>query len=84
MEQRIQDVLVFAGGSVRAAAGAEFELADLEVLLELAPLNVSGFAVLGSRADRAARFDEGPVGADEVVLKYREVRLGGGQAGVPE
>jgi len=43
--------------------------AELEVLLELAPLVVGGFAVLGRWSHRAACVDEGPVGADEVVLE---------------
>ena len=58
-----------AGGSVGAAAGAEFELALFEVLLELAPFLIGGFAVLGLGADGPALVEEGPVGADEVVLE---------------
>jgi hypothetical protein len=62
-------VLVGAGGSVGAPAGAEFELALLEVLLELAPFPGGGLAVLGFGADGPALVQVGAVGADEIVLE---------------
>jgi hypothetical protein len=40
-------VFVLAGGAVGASAFAEFELAGLEVLLELAPLLLGRLAVFG-------------------------------------
>jgi hypothetical protein len=74
-EHRAADagVLVGAGGSVRAPAGAEFEFALFEVLLELAPLLGGWVAVLGFGADGPALVEVGAVGADEVVLEDGEV-----------
>ncbi|KFZ79213.1 hypothetical protein ED92_26875 [Amycolatopsis sp. MJM2582] len=46
-------VLVLAGGAVGAAAGAEFQLACVEVLLEFGPFLVGWFAVLVGWPDRA-------------------------------
>src|SRR6266550_3796873 len=77
-------VLVFAGAAVGPSAGAQFQLAQLEVFVELAPLVVGGFAVLGLGPNGAALVKEGPVGADQVVLKHGGVCLGGGEVGVPE
>src|SRR5882757_1988303 len=71
-----RDMLVLAWGLVRAAAGAELELAGLEMLLELSPLHLGRRAVLLGRADRAALREERPVGADQVVLEHRRRRPG--------
>jgi len=68
----------WAQGSVRAPAGAEFELALFGMLLELAPFLVGGLAVLGLGPCGPAIAEECPVGADEVVLEDDEVVLRGG------
>ncbi len=53
VEHRAADagVLVLARGSVGACAGAEFDLAFVEVLLELGPFSVADRAVLVGVAD---------------------------------
>jgi hypothetical protein len=56
-------VLVGAGGSVGAPAGAELELALLEVLLELAPFIGGRLPVFGFGADGPALVEVGAVGA---------------------
>lgn len=69
---------------VGAAAGAQFEFAELEVFVELVPFVVSGLAIFGFGADRAAPVEKPAIGADQVVLEYREVGLRGGQVVVSE
>lgn len=85
-EHRASDagVLVLAGGSVGASAGSEFEFALVEVLVELGPFLVCGFAILSFGAEAAAIVEEGSVGADQVVLEDGQVVLGGVEARVPE
>ena len=60
-EHRAADAGVFvaAGGAVGTGAGAELELAGVEVLLELAPFGVGGLAVFGFRAGGATVVEEG-------------------------
>lgn len=62
-------VFVFAGGAVGAATFADFELAGLEVLLEVAPFLVGGLAVFGLGSFGSPLVDEGAVGADEVRVE---------------
>ncbi len=77
-------VFVPARRAVGAGAGAEFELAAGEVLLELGPLLGGGFAVLLAGALGAAPVHERGVVAQHVVLVDRNVCLGGGQVAVTE
>jgi len=77
-------VFVLAGAAVGAGAGAEFDLAQGEVLLELAPFRVGGLAVLGLGPDGAAFGQVGAVGPDQLVLEDRDVGLGAGEALVAE
>ena len=62
-------VLVLAGAAVGSSASAQFQLAQLEMCVELAPFGVGGFAVLGLGPDRSALIEESAVGADQVVLE---------------
>lgn len=68
---------VLAGGSVGAFAGAQGDLAEAEVVAELDPLGVAGFAVLLARAPLPAFVDEGSVAADDFFGIDRDVALGG-------
>ncbi len=77
-------MFVLARGAVWASAGAEFELADLEMGVEFSDLVVGGFAILLFRSDGAAGVEEGAVAADQVVLEHRGVPLRGGDVGVAE
>lgn len=77
-------VFVLAGCAVGAAAFAEFELSELEVLVELAPLVLGGFAVFGLGSCGPPVVQERPVVADQVVLEDREVCLRGVDVGVAE
>jgi hypothetical protein len=65
-------VFVDAGGDVGAVAVAEGDLAEQEVLFELAPLVAGGGALLGAVAQLATVLDERFVGGDE---EFREHRL---------
>jgi hypothetical protein len=60
--------LVRAGCAVGASAVAEFDLSEMEVLLELRPFGLGRFAIFIAGADGSAPVDEATVGADEVVL----------------
>ncbi|OIJ91681.1 hypothetical protein BIV24_15625 [Streptomyces colonosanans] len=60
-------MLMSARGSVTAAAGAEFDLAFGEVLVELLPFFRRGVAVLLARAELAAPGEEGAVVAEHVL-----------------
>src|SRR5581483_9424217 len=77
-------VFVRAGTAVGAPAAAEFEFALFEVLLELAPFGVGGFAVLGLGAQRSAGVEEPAIGADQLVVEDCVVALDGGQGLVTE
>jgi hypothetical protein len=54
----------------------------VEVLLEVAPFLVGGFAVLGLGPGGAASGEEGLIGADEFVVEHGEVFLGDVDVGV--
>ncbi|MEU4814884.1 hypothetical protein AB0G03_04445 [Micromonospora aurantiaca] len=84
-EHRAADagVLVVAGGAVGTSPGAEFELSELEVLLELLPLGIRGIPV-STAGRRARRSATNAVGADQVVLEDRETGLSGVEARVTE
>ena len=73
-----------AGAAVGAAAGAERDLAQFEVLLEFLPFLIGGLAVFGCGAGGSPLAEECLVGADQVVLEDGEVGLGGGEAVVAE
>jgi hypothetical protein len=77
-------VLVDAGGVVGPAAGAELKFAQLEVVLEFGPFLVGGLAVFSGGPQGPPLVDEGPVGADQVVLEHRQVGMGGGQVVMAE
>lgn len=68
---------MLAGGAVGAGTIAQFELASVEVLLEIAPFVIGGFAVLLDGTDGATLVKKGPVRADQVLLEHGHVRLGG-------
>ncbi len=67
---------MLAGGAVGAAAGAEFYLALVEVLLELGPLCAGGRPVLIGRAQLAPPVEECLVMAYEVFVEDRDVAAG--------
>jgi len=67
MGQRMQDVLVLTGCSVGAVAGAQCDLAQAEVVPELGPLVVGGFAVLLTWAPGPALIHETPEVADHLL-----------------
>jgi hypothetical protein len=69
-------VLVLAPGSVGTAAGAEFDLALVEVLLELGPLRVGRGLVLIGRMLGAVAFEVRLVVADDVVVEDYWRRVG--------
>lgn len=73
-------VFVLAGGAVGACAGAEFELAQSEALLELAPFLVGGLAVFRLGPDRTALGQVGAVSPDQLVLEDRDVGFCAGDA----
>ncbi|WP_327321051.1 hypothetical protein [Streptomyces sp. NBC_01235] len=77
-------VFVLAGGPIGAPASPQGDLAQLEVLLEVAPLLLSGLPVFLDRAFGPAAVEEAAVGADQIVLKDREVCLSGRQSFVSE
>ena len=70
-------VLVPTGSAVGPGAGAQGDLPQFEVLLELRPFLVGGFSVFRGRPGRSALIQEVAVGADQVVLEDRDVGLGG-------
>jgi hypothetical protein len=77
-------VLMLAAGSVRASAFCEFELAFLEVLLEVAPFLVCWFTVFGLGTLGAPLVEEGALGAHKLVIEDRRVSVACVQVGVPE
>ncbi|MGW7574373.1 hypothetical protein [Streptomyces sp. NPDC054765] len=62
-------MFVLARGSVGAAAGAQGDLAQLEALLEVAPLLLGGLPVLLGGPLGPAAVEEAAVGPDQVVLE---------------
>src|SRR6266487_2505165 len=77
-------VFMLARYPVRAAAGAQRDLAHLEVLLEFLPFLVGGLAVFSGGPGGPPLVEECAVGADQVVLEDGHVRFRGGQAFVAE
>src|ERR1035441_2736736 len=69
---------------VRASAGSQRHLPQLEVLLEFLPFLVGGLAVFFGGPGAPPLVEERAVGADQVVLEYGHVRFRSGQAFVPE
>jgi hypothetical protein len=72
-----RDVFVLAGRAVWAPAGAEFDLAFVEVFVELGPFLAGGFPVLLDRSELAAVVEEGDVVADDVLVEDGDVAAGG-------
>jgi hypothetical protein len=54
------------------------------VLLEVVPFRFGGFSILRGGTQCAAVVEVGAVGANEVVVEYRDVGLGGVEVLVPE
>jgi hypothetical protein len=77
-------VLMLAAGSVGASAFSEFELAFLEVLLEVSPFLIGWFAVFGLGTLGAPLVEEGAIGAHELVIEDRHVGVACVQVGVSE
>jgi hypothetical protein len=69
-------VFVDARGAVRAVAVAEGDLAEQEMLFELAPLIAGGSALLSAVVQLATVLDERFVGGDEVLGEHRGVARG--------
>ena len=73
-------MFVLTGCSVGSVAGAQCDLAQVEVVPELGPFGVGGFAVLLARAAGAALVHEAPVVADHLFridngdLRYSNCR----------
>ncbi|MFE4382910.1 hypothetical protein [Streptomyces cyaneofuscatus] len=61
-------VFVLTGSAVRASAGAELDLAPVEVVLELVPLLCGGIPVLVRRPDLPTLLQVGLVVADHVLV----------------
>jgi hypothetical protein len=70
---------MLTGTSIWASTGAQLQLPELEVLLEVVPLLFGGFSVFRLGALRAACGEEGPVGADEFLVEDGDVGLSGVQ-----
>lgn len=85
-EHRAADagVFVLAGGAVGPVAGAERDLAQREVVAEVLPLDVAGFAVLLGGPLGAAQVDVLPVVPDDLLRVDGDVALGGVEVQVPE
>lgn len=77
-------MLMLTRGSIWSATVTHFQLANLEMLLELAPFFLGGLAVFGFRANGSPLIEERPVGADEVVLEDGEVCLSCGERSMAE
>ncbi|KUN85720.1 hypothetical protein [Streptomyces griseoruber] len=73
VEHRTADagVFVLAGGAVRASTGAEFDLAAVEVLLELSPFLIRRVAVLTLGPNLAAVVQVLLVVADDILVEDR-------------
>ncbi|GAA0552973.1 hypothetical protein GCM10010172_39370 [Paractinoplanes ferrugineus] len=79
-----RDMLVFTGASVGSPTVPEFELSQLEVLLEITPFIVGRFTILVLWTYLPPRLQEAAIRADEIILKDCEVMLGRGQVGMPQ
>lgn len=77
-------MFVVAGSAVGSSTGTEFELAQGEVLMELVPFGLGGFAVLGRWPQRPTVGEKHAVGTDEFVLEHGQVGLRGVDAFVAE
>lgn len=84
MGQRTQACVRVGRGAVGAVAGAEGDFAEVEVVAELGPFGVGGFAVLVAGSVGAALVDEGAVVADDLVGVDGDVSLGGVEVEVAE
>jgi hypothetical protein len=62
-------MLMLARGSIWSAAVTQFHLANLEMLLELAPFLLGGLAVLCFRANGSPLVEERPIGSETVFLR---------------
>ncbi|MGN9843523.1 LysR substrate-binding domain-containing protein [Nonomuraea sp. H19] len=71
-------------GRIGAAAVAELDPAQQEVLLELSPLLIGRLSVFLRGAHRPARAEETLVSAHQVLLEHREVMLRGPEVVVAE
>jgi len=77
-------VLVFAGRGVRAPALAEFDLAFVEVLIELGPFGLGHRTVFAGWPGGAPVGQVGLVVADDVFLEDGDIAVEGLQVEVPE
>jgi hypothetical protein len=77
-------MLVLAARPVWASAGAEFDLALVEMLLELCPFFVGRRAVFFGRAHRAAPVEKFLHMPDNIVFEHRDVSLRSLQAHMTE
>ena len=77
-------VLVLTGCPVGSVAGAQRDLAQAEVVPELGPFGVGGFAVLLARATGPALVHEAPVVTDHLLRIDRDIPLGGIEVEVSE
>ncbi|MEV2236219.1 hypothetical protein AB0H69_47810 [Streptomyces phaeochromogenes] len=77
-------MFVLAEGLVGAPADPQGDLAELEVLLEVAPLLLGGLPVFLDGTFSPAAIEKAAVGADQVVLEDRELCLSGRQSSVPQ
>src|SRR6266516_4345246 len=66
---------MFTYTPIWTAAFTEFQLACLEVRLEVAPFLLGRFAVLGLGPQGPPVVEEGPVGADELLIEDGHVCL---------
>lgn len=69
-------MFVLAGCAVGAPAGAEFDLALVEMLVELGPFLAGGLAVFLGWSELAALVEEGDVVADDVLIEDGDVAAG--------
>ncbi len=62
-------MFMFAGRAIGTPAFTEFQLACLEVRLEVVPLLFGGLAVLGFRAQGPPVVEERPVGPNQILVE---------------
>jgi hypothetical protein len=77
-------VFMLTGSSVGPAAGAEFELAFVEVLPKLDPFLFAWLAVFRLRPDASSLVDVRPVGANHLIGKDSKIVLCRFQTGMAE